>query len=211
MQGASLMAQPFDSTSLRLGGEAQPVTQSIGGTETNGYVDVSAARSGVLAYGNSQQGSAKLVWSDRTGKQSATIAEALPAQFHLSPDGNSVVLSRSSGNGTDYWVIDLVRNTPTRFTFSNGTNNATWSPDGKEIVYSIGLSQGLLRKPASGAGEPLTPPGRRCGRPSIISRRGCRAPGRHRAPARPAPPMPPYPAGSAVASCDHRPWHKVCM
>src|SRR5205085_8106562 len=156
MQGASLMAQPFDSTSLRLGGEAQPVTQSIGGTETNGYVDVSAARSGVLAYGNSQQGSAKLVWSDRTGKQSATIAEALPAQFRLSPDGNSVVLSRSTGNGTDYWVIDLVRNTPTRFTFSNGTNSAIWSPDGKEIVYSIGLSQGLLRKPASGAGEPLT-------------------------------------------------------
>jgi Tol biopolymer transport system component len=54
------------------------------------------------------------------------------------------------------WLLDLARGTNTRFTFDvAGAGNATWSPDGSQIIYapSGGQSPDLYRKPASGAGK----------------------------------------------------------
>jgi serine/threonine protein kinase len=150
VQGQSLMAQAFNAETLKLSGEAAPVAESIGETETDGYADLSASRTGVLAYGNSRLGSYRLCWIDRSGKRSEPIAES-SARFRISPDGNSVMTIRSSTT-SDLWRIDLLRNAQTRFTFSGGQSPA-WSPDGQEVVFSNGA--GMFRQPASGAKEPV--------------------------------------------------------
>jgi len=50
-------------------------------------------------------------------------------------------------------MVDLVRNTTTRFTTDPSIESApAWSPDGKEIWYMVGTGQGeILRKATSGA------------------------------------------------------------
>jgi serine/threonine protein kinase len=96
VQGQSLMAQAFNPETLKLSGEASPVAESIGETESNGYADLSASLTGVLAYGNSRQGSYRLTWIDRTGKRSEPFAETALSSFRISPDGNSIITPRSS-------------------------------------------------------------------------------------------------------------------
>jgi hypothetical protein len=151
VQGQSLMAQAFDPETLKLSGEAAPVAESIGATESNGYADLSASHTGVLAYGNSRQSSFRLTWIDRTGKRSEPFAEVGAGNLRISPDGNSVMVVRTSPT-TDLWLIDLSRYTQTRFTFSTGLS-PVWSPDSREVVFSN--ATGVFRKPASGSGEPV--------------------------------------------------------
>ena len=174
VQGANLMAQAFDSATLTLRGEAEPAAFDIGRTESNGYIDLSASRTGVLAHGNSTQAMQleRLAWFDRSGKMSEPISE--PDQYtnpRLSPSGRSLIASvlgvqESSRVTEDLWQIDPARSTRTRVTFSGGNNsNPVWSPDAREIAYRVrdpGVvrDQGVFRKAASGSGEAtmLLPP-----------------------------------------------------
>ena len=57
-----------------------------------------------------------------------------------------------TGSG-DIWLIDIARNTPSRFTFDPSWDFApVWSPDGSRIVFSSTRDGGpnLYVKPASG-------------------------------------------------------------
>ena len=174
VQGANLMAQAFDSATLTLRGEAEPAGFDIGRTESNGYIDLSASRTGVLAHGNSTQAMQleRLAWFDRSGKMSDPISE--PDHYinpRLSPNGRSLIVSvlgvqESSRVTEDLWQIDPARSTRTRVTFSGANNsNPIWSPDAREISYRVrdpGVvrEQGVFRKAASGTGEAtmLLPP-----------------------------------------------------
>ncbi|HXP83403.1 MAG TPA: protein kinase [Bryobacteraceae bacterium] len=151
VQGQSLMAQAFNPDTLKLSGDAVPVAELIGETEANGYADLSASQTGVLAYGNSRQSSYRLTWIDRTGKRSEPFAEAALSVLRISPDGNSVMV-RHASPAVDLWRVDLLRNIQTRFTFSAGAN-PVWSADGRDVVFVNG--SGVFRKAASGAGEPV--------------------------------------------------------
>ena len=65
--------------------------------------------------------------------------------------------SDSSSGNLEIWLTDLLRNTPTRFTFHPGPDfDPVWSPDGKELIYYSSQAGGtLFRKAASGAGNPV--------------------------------------------------------
>jgi eukaryotic-like serine/threonine-protein kinase len=128
----------------------------VGGTASNGYMDVSASRTGVLAYGTSKQGLQRLVWVDRSGRLSEGVSEpGFYNQIRTSPNGASALTDVSRG-GRDVWRIDLERsNGATRLTFAGDGRSPVWSPDGREIAY-VALTKGVFRKAASGAGEAVT-------------------------------------------------------
>ncbi len=50
-------------------------------------------------------------------------------------------------------MLDMARGANTRLTFEGGGGNASWSPDGSQIVYAPngGQSPDLYLKPANGA------------------------------------------------------------
>jgi len=94
-----------------------------------------------------------------------------PADYtlpRLSPDGQrlavNIVDPRTAS--TDVWLVDLVRNASSRFTFDSGVEwFPIWSPDGKRIAFAGNGSGG--RAPTlyvkgladAGSGESLVPPG----------------------------------------------------
>ena len=155
VQGASLMAQPFDAATLTFTGEAFPIADNIGRSDTNAYADVSASRTGILAFGNSGQALRRLAWVDRDGRVSEPLSDAaFFSKPRVSPDGRNIVTLRSTaGNPADLWRIDLTRSIPTRLTFGEGVAaSPVWLPDGS-IVYEV-QGRGIFRKLATGTQAP---------------------------------------------------------
>jgi dipeptidyl aminopeptidase/acylaminoacyl peptidase len=72
-------------------------------------------------------------------RRSATGGRARPrlAAPRLSPDGQKVAVNvRGGAQSTfDVRVYDVLRGSPTRLTFGGQKQTATWSPDGKRLVY----------------------------------------------------------------------------
>ena len=93
LKGTSLMAQPFDLSSLRTSGEAEPIAEGV-----ERFLDLvtvgafTASNSGLLAYQTGPGGARKqLTWFDRTGKPIKTLGD--PRAFfsiELSPDGRTL-------------------------------------------------------------------------------------------------------------------------
>jgi Tol biopolymer transport system component len=76
----------------------------------------------------------------------------------LSPDETRVAVTRSDPQGVnlDLWLIDLARNTPSRFTFHEAVDRLpVWSPNGVRIAFSSqrDAPESIYQKVASGAGS----------------------------------------------------------
>jgi serine/threonine protein kinase len=156
----TLMAQPFDQSSLRLSGEALPVVEHVQSNQLNALGAFSASLSGLLAYsgGNAEF---ELGWFDRKGNRMGSLGE--PAQFNrlnLSPDRSRLAVSITTGSNVDIWLHDAASRLPRRFTYDAATEwQAVWSPDGRTIVFNS-IRRGhfdLYRKSANGsvAEEPI--------------------------------------------------------
>jgi Tol biopolymer transport system component len=165
LRESTLMARPFDPSTLEFGGEAVPVVEQVALLSTGTARAVfSPSETGTLVTqsGVTQAGSV-LRWRDRSGELIGEVGE--PERLYsveLSPDGTLamvVVGDSESGNG-DLWIFDLDRGLPTRFTSDEGDEFAPlWSPDGSEIVYTSadGGTYRVVRRAveSSGAGDVL--------------------------------------------------------
>ena len=146
----ALMAQPFDNRRLELKGQATPVAEQVD-SGFGAYGAFSASANDVLAY---WRGSTvldrQLTWYDREGKVLGTVGEPGDYQWlALSPDGARVALRKTSGQLSNIWLLDLSRDTSTRFTFGSARDSSpVWSPDGSRITFSSGND--LYLKPANG-------------------------------------------------------------
>jgi dipeptidyl aminopeptidase/acylaminoacyl peptidase len=166
------MAQPFDANKLQLTGEPFPIAEEVGYNARNYRAFFSVSDAGMLAFLSTTFTDTQLAWFDRGGKQLAPVGmRAADSSLRLSPDEKRVAVSRFDlqGGSADIWLIDLARNTTSRFTFDPADENSPiWSPDGSRIVFSSnreGVSN-LYQKLSSGAGndeallksaEPKTP------------------------------------------------------
>jgi eukaryotic-like serine/threonine-protein kinase len=74
------------------------------------------------------------VWVNRAGAEQPLAAPPRAYDFpQLSPDGQRVAVEI----GPQIWLLDLMRDTLTRFTFEGSTNETpVWTPDGKQIVFT---------------------------------------------------------------------------
>ena len=142
MRGTTLLAQPFDPAQLALTGDAVVVAE---GVLTNvsfmraGAFSVS--ETGALVYqGMGSTGTARLMWSDRAGNQTAVSEEQLPFRdLGLSADGMraSVSLDNARDNTSDVWIVGASPGLRTRLTVDASDDfSAVWSPDGTDVVFT---------------------------------------------------------------------------
>jgi dipeptidyl aminopeptidase/acylaminoacyl peptidase len=159
------MAQPFDPEKLRVSGDPVPVAEQAG-SEIGVVGFFSASPNGVLAFTRGESPGSRLIWLDRQGKISGTLAE--DAGFavdivNLSSDGKQAAVSRMNlQGGADIWLYDVTgRGAPSRFTFDSAFDmGPVFSPDGSRIVFesASNVSGGYLyQKLANGTknAEPL--------------------------------------------------------
>jgi eukaryotic-like serine/threonine-protein kinase len=156
----SLVARPIDAEG-RVGDAVRPVTPDL-------LHDPSTWRSAFAASGDrlvfSSSGAAEgthISRVDRGGRPLEEIADYdLWFDLRLSPDGRRLVVTR--GGMSDLWLLDLERGTQSRFTFEPTIEfYGAWSRDGRWIYYTRssaeeagGIAQHLVRKAASGVGQP---------------------------------------------------------
>jgi serine/threonine protein kinase len=162
VRDGTLMAQPFDSKTLSLSGDAIPIVQQIGVGPAHAHFSVTS--SGVLAYRTGAGPNLQPAWVDRQGNIAQRIGQpsANIRSLSLSPDESQVALFRSDVpvvNGLlagDIWLLDISRNVETRLTTGQSvatlsSSGPTWSPDGKQLAYASGTR--LYVKDTGGATE----------------------------------------------------------
>lgn len=150
LQGANLMAAPFDPRKMTITGSAVPVIEGVL------PLQYSFSSTGSLVYvpGSSQAPQSKLAWVDRNGKE-----QPVPAPLHtyvmprISPDGQRVAAAIEEAD-SQIWLYDLGRATLTRLTLEGDLNlDPVWTADGKRIAFK-GAGSALFWQPADGSGGP---------------------------------------------------------
>ncbi len=153
----TLVAQPFNPSSIKTTGEPIPLAERVG-TNSVGLALFSVSREGTLVYRTGEAGT-RMVWVDRSGKELESVGD--PGESHnpaLSPRGDRLAfdLSDPRGGRADVWIRDLARGVSSRFTFGAADEIAPiWSPDGTRIVFSDNRSGSydLYEKSADGQGD----------------------------------------------------------
>jgi eukaryotic-like serine/threonine-protein kinase len=162
LREGSLLAQVFDEKSLQLQGDPIPVAERVGSLFLSGQFSVSP--SGVLAYrgGKTALWLSRLSWFDRRGKQLGNAGEPGTYSYTdlaLSPEGTRLAATRidpKAGGEGGIWLLDLLRDVSTRFTFDLSPDSApVWSPDGSRVTFAgVGAGgNGIYQKATNGAGK----------------------------------------------------------
>jgi Tol biopolymer transport system component len=149
----TLVAQPFDAKALKTTGEPTPLAEQIG-TDNVGLARFSVSRNGTLVYRTGESGN-RFIGMDRSGKEGEALGDPGDSRNPaFSPDGERLAydLSDPRRGKTDIWIRDLRRGVSSRFTFdTEGAFAPLWSPDGKQIVFTVGND--LFIKSSEGLGE----------------------------------------------------------
>jgi serine/threonine protein kinase/Tol biopolymer transport system component len=157
----SLMAVPFDATTLRTTGEPVRIADGVAVRAGNGNAQagLTVSASGTLAYRAPDATlPSELVWYDRLGRRTGTIP--LPAGAYrgvaLSPDDRQVAVHRHDGRGGGVWLWDTSRELLSRLTFGNHDITPLWTADGTTVVfgsYRDEAQPSAYRVPASSGRE----------------------------------------------------------
>jgi len=155
----TLMAQPFDADKLLLRGEPFPLAEQVSVNTVLGLANFSVSDNGVLTYMTGRFAAGQPALFDRGGKLLSSVGP-MGEYFNIffSPDEKRVAAAITDAqSGTrDVWLVDIVRGTPTRFTFDPAEDFLPiWSPDGSRIVFASDRDGpgNLYQKSASGAGN----------------------------------------------------------
>ena len=158
LKGATLVAQPIDTSRLEVTGEATPVAEEVANPRDYRFGHFSVSQYGDLVYELGGQDREQVAWLDASGKQLGEVGEpGIIQDLRLSPDGETLAEVSPAGTNVDLWLLDLARGVRTRFTFNPAEDmSPAWSPDGTEIAFSSMRSGqfDIYIKPTNGAGAP---------------------------------------------------------
>ena len=163
--GGSLHAVRFDLDRLLVRGEPVPLGDDVL-VKQGGAADYALTRNGTLVYVTAESGRPpprSLVWVDRKGREEPLdMPQRSYGPGRISPDGRRVAIGIKDSGNADVWTFDLAGGTLKRLTLLPGTNGLpVWTADGREIVFSMHDSKGVLnlyRLAADGSSgyEPIT-------------------------------------------------------
>ncbi len=153
----TLFAQPFDPSTLKLGGAPIPVAEGVAFEAFRWLGNFTFSSTGRLVFqSNEAIRRRRLTWFDLDGKELGVVGEA--ASFFtvaLAPDAKRVVATVLPNQNArpEVRLYDLERGVGSRFVFGpQGANFPVWSPDGLEIAYGDPGS-GVRVKAADGGSE----------------------------------------------------------
>ena len=154
LRNDTLVAQPFDLTSLRPRGTGRAVASGVSAPDVLNDVAISATN-GLLTLRSGRVGG-RLMWFDRAGRQLSTVDT--PVALHnlsLSPDGRELLADTNNQNDgvlDGVWRLDLVRGTSTRLGMGS---SPLWSPDGRQIALAAtkGSAQDLYLASATAGSD----------------------------------------------------------
>jgi serine/threonine-protein kinase len=156
----TLMAVPFDETTLALTGDAVPLVEGLR-VGIDGTMDLAVSATGTLFYttgGVSGGGLAELVWVTRDG----TAEEIDPdwtGNLHfpkLSPEGTRLAVGITANDESQIWIKELDRGPLPKLTFRGTLNQRpAWTPDGRSVAFGSnrGGDLDLYVRRADGAGQ----------------------------------------------------------
>ncbi len=156
LRGGTLVAQEFDTGTLKLEGEPHSVADPVAKIGLMGQMNVAVSAGGLLLYSASNNVS-QFTWLDRTGKLLGVVGS--PGEystFRLSLDGRRLAAALDGAGSTDLWLLEVERGVAGRFASKSGLSiYPIWSPDGRTILFSSGVPRNLFRKESSRAGNEL--------------------------------------------------------
>jgi dipeptidyl aminopeptidase/acylaminoacyl peptidase len=162
LRESTLLARPFDQSSLRIVDDPVPAAAPVGADFLRNWGQFSISNDGLLAFSDSELRPNQLVWIDRAGRHIGTLGQ--PGYYNgvnISPDGRTVLVSAREGRTSDLYAIDRASAAFTRLTFGNGAESnrmPVWSRDGKRIVWTNTAADGthyVMMKTFAGRAAPI--------------------------------------------------------
>jgi Tol biopolymer transport system component len=155
-RGGTLFAVSFDARRLEVTGAPFPVAQGVS-ENSNGGAEFAVSRDGTLVYvaGGLQMSERSMLWVDRKGAATPVTRVRRPfSNPRLSPDGKRITVTIGAET-YDVWVLDLARDSLTRFSFGKDDGDPVWSPDGQRIVFDSSQAgfYNIYVRPSDGSGS----------------------------------------------------------
>ncbi len=159
VRNRSLIAQPFDISSLRLTGAPVPLAEEeLDLDPAFSDSNFSASAGDAIIFYSSLDSPSQLLWFDRTGNQVGRVPGARFQNPRLSPDGRTLAFSYDPANNGRYaiYVYDLGRGLMTHLTEDSSANYPIWSRDSQRITYVTytGDEYRVYEVPADASGTP---------------------------------------------------------
>ncbi|MDB4324706.1 serine/threonine-protein kinase [bacterium] len=156
--GSTLMAHPFDLSTLELAGDRLPVASDVtGGAISWGGAQFGASEDDVLVHLRGRQAAQSvLTWRDHDGNLLETIGE--PGGYWdpaLSNDGSRLAVAVGT-DAADIWIYELERDARKRVTFDPADDRQPlWSPNDRRLAYSSAQQDAgeIWIAPTSGEGD----------------------------------------------------------
>jgi serine/threonine-protein kinase len=156
---STLLAIPFDLTTLETRGAPVPIVNDVSYSVTSAAGQFDLSRAGTLIYRRSSPADLQrrtLRWLGSDGKNEAALGGS-PGFYDyvtLSPDGTRIALVIREGGRQDVWVYDRQRDAMTRLSFDGADYlYPRWTPDGRYVVFSS-RGRGIMQTRADGSGQP---------------------------------------------------------
>jgi serine/threonine protein kinase len=147
-----LMRQGFDPTGLELKGDAAAIAGRVDPDTATGLGAFSVSTNGVLSFQVLPSDvTTQFTWFDRRGRLIENVGPRGIYQWPaLSPDETRLAFTANAEDrGSDLWLMDIQKQSPSRFTFGRRETSPVWSPDGTTIFYTSGVAN-IFQKNSSG-------------------------------------------------------------
>jgi Tol biopolymer transport system component len=161
MRQGFLYAQGFDAERGEPAGDPVRIADSVAFVWDGALGGFSVSETGMLAYRQAGRDRHRLIWYDRSGKETNALGTPDENQLNnaeLSSNGRKALVDRYVRENRDIYMIDAETGSTDRFTFDPAAEGwAVWSPDGSQVIFTSERTNmgDLYKKSSSGGKEEL--------------------------------------------------------